>query len=67
MLKIHEMTTASGALSGVFLSLSDGGLAIVGDAGTFALPEGALEAVMARFGAPLDPASNCLLYTSRCV
>jgi hypothetical protein len=58
MLKIHEMTTASGALSGVFLSLSDGGLAIVGDAGTFALPEGALEAVMARFGAPLDPASN---------
>jgi hypothetical protein len=58
VLKIHEATTARGALSSVFLAFSEGGLAIVNDDGTFALPEGALGAVMARFGAPFDPASS---------
>jgi len=58
MLKIHETTTASGGLSSVFLRLEDGVLAIVSDEGTFALVEGALDAVMARFGAPLEPAER---------
>jgi hypothetical protein len=55
MFKIHETTTTSGGLSSVFLRLEDGVLAIVSDEGTFALAEGALDAVMARFGAPLEP------------
>lgn len=58
MLKIHEVTTPSGALSSIFLQGSGGALAIVNDEGTFALPEGALDAVMARFGEPFDPASR---------
>jgi hypothetical protein len=57
-LRIHETTTSTGALSGVFLELSDGVLAVVVDDGKFVLPEGALDAVMARFGAPLDPSSR---------
>jgi hypothetical protein len=65
MLKIHEATTASGALSPVFLRLeSDTSarprLAIVCDGETFALPDDALDAVMARYGAPLDPASSLI-------
>jgi hypothetical protein len=58
MLKIHEITTASGALSAVFLRLEDGVLVLGGDHEAFVLPHGALEAVMARFGAPLDPSSR---------
>jgi hypothetical protein len=58
MLKIHETTTATGALASVFLKIRDGDLAIVNDDGTFALPHGSLGAVMTRFGAPLDPASQ---------
>lgn len=53
-LKIHETTTASGALSDVLLRFADGVLAIASEDGTFALPDGALDAAMARFGAPLD-------------
>jgi hypothetical protein len=53
-LKIHEATTASGALSAVGLAHSHGALALVNDEGTFPLPEGGLEAVMVRYGAPLD-------------
>jgi hypothetical protein len=58
MLKIHETTSASGALSAVYVQASNGALALVTDDGTFPLPEGALEAVMLRYGAPLDPASH---------
>jgi hypothetical protein len=58
MLKIHEITTASGALSPVLLRLEDGVLVLGGDDEAFVLPHGALEAVMARFGAPLDPSSR---------
>jgi len=39
----------------VFLRLEDGVLAIVSDDGTFALADGSLDAVMAKFGAPLEP------------
>jgi hypothetical protein len=58
MLKIHETTTALGGLSSVFLRTEHGVLAIVSDEGTFALADGALDAVMARFGAPLEPAER---------
>ena len=58
MLKVHETTTASGALSAVFLTCEHGVLRIAAADGTFALPEGALDAVMERFGAPLDPTSE---------
>ncbi len=58
MLKIHETTTASGALSEVFLRYESEVLEIVVDDGALALPEGALEAVMDRFGAPLDPTAQ---------
>jgi hypothetical protein len=53
-LKIHESTAASGELSAVSLQAFRGALALVNDEGTFSLPEGGLEAVMARYGAPLD-------------
>jgi hypothetical protein len=58
MLKIHEATTATGELSGVFLRFEDGVLAIVSERGTYALPDGALASVMTRFGAALDPAER---------
>lgn len=59
MLKVHETTTASGAFSAVFLRFEARVLAIVGEDGTFVLPDGALDAVMTRFGATLEPASHC--------
>jgi hypothetical protein len=58
MLKVHEITTPSGAISAVFLRFEAGVLAIVGEDGTFVLPDGALDAVMMRFGATLEPASH---------
>lgn len=60
MLKIHETTTPSGEISAIFLRRADGALAIVRQDGVFALPEGGLEAVMSRFGKPLDPASRVM-------
>jgi hypothetical protein len=61
MLKIHEALTAAAGLSKVFLRFKGGVLAIVGDEGTYVLPDGALASVMARFGAPLDPAERVAL------
>ena len=58
MLKVHETTTASGALFAVFVTCEHGVLRIAAADATFALPEGALDAVMERFGAPLDPTSE---------
>jgi hypothetical protein len=57
-LKIHESTAASGALSTVSLRAARGALELVNDEGAFPLPEGGLEAVMVRYGAPLDGASK---------
>lgn len=57
MLKIDETSTERG-LSSVFLRFEDGELALVSDDGCWALPDGALEAVMAKFGAPLDPTES---------
>ena len=58
MLKVHETTTSSGTLSAVFLRCERGVLHIVAGDGTFELPDGALDAVMERFGGPLDPDSQ---------
>lgn len=54
MLKIHEATTADGGLAAVHLRVVDGDLEIVTDDGAFALPDGALERVMTRYGAPME-------------
>jgi len=53
-LKIHETTRPDGTLSPTFLRAGTGALAIVSDEGELELPDGAIEAVMARFGRPLD-------------
>jgi hypothetical protein len=55
MIKIHETITPSGDASFVHLAIEDGTLAIVVDGEALAVGEGALQAVMARFGAPLEP------------
>jgi hypothetical protein len=54
MLKVHETTKSDGSLAPLFLFVEEGALALTSDDGTFALPDGALEAVMARFGKPLE-------------
>ena len=54
-MKIHETTSPSGELVAVFLQRDDDGLSLADGRATMRLPEGALPAVMARFGAPLDP------------
>lgn len=56
-LKVHETTTKDGGLSPTFLSLENNVLCITLEAENLKLelPDGALEAVMARFGKPLEP------------
>jgi hypothetical protein len=56
MLKIHELTSDTGALEGVFLRVTAGGalLELVEPSGTLPVPSGALEKVMVRYGAPFD-------------
>jgi hypothetical protein len=57
MLKIHEVTTASGELSGIHLRVAaeSGTLEVVDSDGALGLPRLALEKVLARYGAPFDP------------
>lgn len=57
MLKIHELTSATGDLEGVFLRVAAQGAAleIVEPEGVLPLPAGVLEKVMQRYGAPFDP------------
>ena len=54
-LKIRELTDGSGALAAVFLRLTNGALELVRGDDAVVLPARALEAVMARYGAPFDP------------
>jgi hypothetical protein len=55
MLKIREFTDDGGALAAVFLRVTDGGaLALARGDDLLALPSRALQAVMARYGAPFD-------------
>jgi hypothetical protein len=55
MLKIHETIAASGEPATVHLAVDDRGLTIVTDGAELALADVALDAVMLRFGAPLEP------------
>ena len=50
---IHEHTTDQGAFLRTTLEARDGGLALVTGCRVAPLPEGALEAVLARYGKPL--------------
>ncbi len=54
MFKIHEFSSAEGRLSAVYLRAEKEQLEIVSDDGAWPLPQGALRAVLARFGAPFD-------------
>jgi len=54
MLKIHETIGDDGAAVETFLRARDGRVELVGPAGARALPAGALDAVLRRFGQPLD-------------
>lgn len=54
-MKIHESTRDDGTLAPVVLCAVDGALSIVTDDGELPVVAGALEAVMKRFGAPLEP------------
>ena len=54
MLKIHETTRDDGSFEPVYLKRGDEGLFVVRAAEALALPAGALEMVMARFGATLE-------------
>jgi hypothetical protein len=53
-MKIHETTNADGSLAAIHLRIVDGDLVVEAAGGTFVLPEGALERVMARYGAPIE-------------
>lgn len=56
MLKIHESTNPAGELDGIYLRLAaDAALEIVDASGALAIPHGALEKVIERYGAPFDP------------
>jgi hypothetical protein len=55
-LQIHEYTTATGELAPIFLAVEADELSLIDDGTRFTLPAGALEAVMTRYGAPVDPA-----------
>jgi hypothetical protein len=57
MLKIHEFSAPSGELQAIRLRVRDGALELVTGDGAWPLPEGALSAVLARFGAPYDDAA----------
>lgn len=54
MFKIHEFSSATGELSAVYLRATAEHVEIVSDEGAWLLPQGALRAVVARFGAPFD-------------
>ncbi len=56
MLRIDETITASGEPATVHVVVEEGGLAIVAEGEKYALADVALDAVMRRFGAPLEPA-----------
>ncbi|RYZ04584.1 MAG: hypothetical protein EOO73_23395 [Myxococcales bacterium] len=57
MLKIHELVLPSGELAAVFLRADEAALelTLVSDDSELQLPEGALRAVMLRYGSPFDP------------
>jgi hypothetical protein len=65
--KIHETEKDDGAIARVFLLVEDGVISISSDEDSegcpvalLALPEGAIDAVMKRYGAPLDPSQELI-------
>jgi hypothetical protein len=58
--KIHEHTTATGELGATLLRVEERRLVIACFEGTFELPDGALPAVMKRYGAPLEPSERVI-------
>ncbi|MBX3207905.1 MAG: hypothetical protein KF764_22860 [Labilithrix sp.] len=64
MLKIHETTTPGGAVETTFLRVDDGALSLSSGEGTVALPDGALDAVMRRYGMPVDPEAQLTVVAS---
>ncbi|MDF3068974.1 MAG: hypothetical protein K0R38_4575 [Polyangiaceae bacterium] len=55
MLKIHEVVLPSGELAGVYLRADDAGVVtLLSDDAELTLPQGAIRAVMLRYGAPFD-------------
>ncbi|HTA89130.1 MAG TPA: hypothetical protein VK745_06130, partial [Polyangiaceae bacterium] len=58
MFKIHEFSSAAGELSSVVLRATNGRLEIVVDGEAWPLPQGALGAVLKRYGAPFDAAAR---------
>jgi hypothetical protein len=54
MMKIHETVGAEGELRPIFLAVDAGIATLVDDDGTLPLPEGAIDAVMVRYAAPLE-------------
>ena len=61
MFRIHELSSASGALASIYLRLADEELELVSDDGTWTLPHGALAAVLTRYGAPFDQQARSAL------
>jgi hypothetical protein len=57
-MKIHETTKADGTLAPISLLSDDGVIGLVSDEDHWPLPAGALDAVMARFGKPLEPSER---------
>jgi len=55
---IHERTTELGTLQQTTLVVHDGGLALVTGSQTAPLPDGAVEAVLARYGKPMAIAES---------
>ena len=55
---IHERTTPQGSLERTTLVSQDGGLALVTGSQTAPLPDGAVEAVLARYGKPMAIAES---------
>ena len=53
-MKIHETTRADGTFSPVEVRVVDGELVVESDDGAFALPDGALAKIMARYGAAIE-------------
>jgi hypothetical protein len=64
VIKIHEFSSASGALTSVYLRAVDEELEIVYDDVAWRLPSGALPAVLARYGAPFDEDARSSLVAS---
>ncbi len=64
MFKIHEFSSAGGELSAVYLRVEADQLEIVSDDGVWPLPQGALHAILARFGAPFDAEARIAVIAS---